>query len=85
MFVKKRKHEKEERDDATKTLIRVEHDDEDVDEDKVHGVPKKEDWRKEKLILNFLKIFYEAANKIYRSLYVTSNLFLYGHVWLVGK
>ncbi|XP_041999850.1 zinc finger BED domain-containing protein RICESLEEPER 2-like [Salvia splendens] len=51
--------------------------DEDADEDKVHGVPKEEDWRKAKLMLNFLRIFYEATNRISRSLCVTSNLFLH--------
>ncbi|XP_042005952.1 zinc finger BED domain-containing protein RICESLEEPER 2-like [Salvia splendens] len=50
---------------------------EDVDGDRVHGVPKEEDWRKAKLMLNFLRIFYEATNRISGSLYVTSNLFLH--------
>ncbi|XP_042030008.1 zinc finger BED domain-containing protein RICESLEEPER 2-like [Salvia splendens] len=54
-----------------------EDEDEDVDGGRVHGVPKEEDWRKAKLMLNFLRIFYEATNRISGSLYVTSNLFLH--------
>ena len=48
-----------------------------MDGDRVQGVPKEEDWRKAKLMLNFLRIFYEATSKIFGSLYVTTNLFLH--------